>query len=421
MLKTDLEALNDSVSALHTDKVAVAFSGGGDSTALLHALRNHPKASHAFIIDHNLRAESEEETARSAAYARQLGYIVETQRWDNNNPSTAIQVKARQYRYAAMGEMCRANGITHLLTAHTEDDQAETLLMRQNRKTGWRGLAGMRASAYGPLWPALAEVTLMRPLLGQSREALREYNNRFNLPFIDDPSNENEDFTRVRARRSLTANPTLKSELLESQKSHLERLMDERAHFNMWFSDHACLNEQGYFELTQIPPSELFLHCLRIAGGTGGPVDSARREALLSQMEQSAFKAATLAGAWIVQSSQGFVITRDKVAVTGRKNAHSVPLASTLLIRGVPHLWDGRFLIDANVEGIRVEPAYGQLQDLREASETQHIFTCPEAVRPVLPVFKKEGQYLGVGAGTFDGVSAVSLASKRLKHLWTDK
>ena len=132
---------------------AIAYSGGGDSTALLHAFRGNPAVTHAFIIDHALREGSAEEVAAAAAYARSLGYQVKTQRWAHGGLSTGLQVKARAYRYQVMGEFCRVEQLPNLITAHTQDDQAETLLMRLDRQTGWRGLAGMPRAAYGPLWP----------------------------------------------------------------------------------------------------------------------------------------------------------------------------------------------------------------------------------------------------------------------------
>jgi len=91
-----------------TEPAAIAFSGGGDSTALLHACAAHPFITHAFIIDHALRAGSAAEVERSAEFARSLGYQVRTERWTHEGVISGIQVKARQYRYAAMGQMCRS-------------------------------------------------------------------------------------------------------------------------------------------------------------------------------------------------------------------------------------------------------------------------------------------------------------------------
>jgi len=63
-----------------------------------------------------------------------LYFTLYIRKWDHGHPAKGIQVKAREYRYSAMGELCRKFGITHLLTAHTEDDQAETLLVIIRRK-----------------------------------------------------------------------------------------------------------------------------------------------------------------------------------------------------------------------------------------------------------------------------------------------
>lgn len=418
MLEARLRHLYSRISALGAASVAVAFSGGGDSTALLHALRDFPSVTHAFIIDHNLRSESAFETQQAAEFAKSLGYSVHVRQWGHAQPKTGLQVKARAYRYAAMGEMCRQMGVTHLLTAHTSDDQAETLLMRQDRGTGWRGLAGMRARAYAPLWPALADVTLVRPLLDVSRKELREYNQREGLSWIEDPSNENQDFTRVRARQTLMQNETLKVSLLNTQSENKHRLRSERKLFKDWISRYGDLNENGFFLLSRVPPSELLLHLLRIASGTGGPIDAARREALCESITSKGFKAATLAGAWVVKTKTGFLITRDKVAVQGRRGETAEPLQPITLKKGVPFIWDGRFKLVVQEDDIQVVPAYGQLQTLRQDTETQSLFDLPESVRLSCPVYMRGGKPIGFGAKGNALVHVETLAKERLSALW---
>jgi tRNA(Ile)-lysidine synthase len=418
MLKTELSKLRETVFNLDAKKAAIAFSGGGDSTALLHMLRDHPNVSHAFIIDHNLRTTSESETQQAAEYARSLGYQVKTRKWVHSDPKTGIQVKARAYRYAAMGDMAREEGVTHLLTAHTADDQVETLLMRQDRLTGWRGLAGMRAEAYGPLWPALADVTLVRPLLGVSRANLRDYNMSHGLSWVEDPSNENLDFTRIRARQKLSNDPAMREALLTRQGEMSERLADERAELCLWMRDYAVLDPHGFIRLSNIPPSELFLHLLRVASGSGGPIDSSRRDALLETMKKPDFKAATLAGAWVIKEQDGFLITRDKVAALGRGHEKADALASMSVRPHVPFIWDGRFRINAQQSNFTVQPAFGILQKLREVTETIALFNLPQHVRATQPIFLKDGHIIGFGAGEWDGLESVSLAGRRLQALW---
>ena len=109
-------------------KAAIAFSGGGDSTAMLHAFRDDPRITHAFIVDHALREGSDIEAKIAANFAQQLGYQVQIKRWKHQDIKTGLQAKARHARYQALGQMCRAEGLSHLMTAHSEDDQAETFL-----------------------------------------------------------------------------------------------------------------------------------------------------------------------------------------------------------------------------------------------------------------------------------------------------
>ncbi len=419
MLAAQLGHLYSRILALASDNIAIAYSGGGDSTALLHMLRDFPGVKRAFIIDHNLRAESEQETQQSAAFAKSLGYQVQTKIWEHDNPKTGVQVKARAYRYAAMGEMCRQTGMTHLLTAHTQDDQAETLLMRQARDTGWRGLAGMREQAYGALWPALAEVTLVRPLLSVSRENLRTYNRREGLAWIDDPSNENRDFTRVCARQKLSEDMSLKASHLKTQAKHKNRLRAERRLFRDWMSKYGQLDSQGYIRVSRVPPSELLLHLLRIASGTGGPIDAARREALCRSMSSPDFKAATLGGAWILNDDDGFLITRDKVAVIGRRGVEGYNIALQTLSKNDAVIWDGRFQIETERDNIKIAPAFGQLQTLRELTDIKELFNLPESVRASLPVYWHKGKAIGFGVGEWGGVKASCLAAKRLDDLWS--
>ncbi len=372
--------------------------------------------THVFIIDHNLRAGSAVEVSQAAKLARSLGYIVATDRWDHNGITSGIQVKAREYRYTALGQLCRDASLAHLLTAHTADDQAETLLMRLDRQTGWRGLAGMPARAYAPLWPALAGVTLHRPWLGVSRSSLRDYNHIEDVTFIDDPSNENRDFTRVRARQALSADRRLRIDLLEQQCAARVRLNAERGVHAEWLSKYARVSPHGFIETDAVPPKELLLHCLNSVAGKGGPIDAAKRGYLAAQMDRSTFKSATLAGAWVTKTSQTFVFARDMVAVTGRKGQSG--LTREDIPQGRNRLWDGRFWIRAKGESMSVEPAFGHLQNIRQAHDLKHIFNLPKVVRSSLPLYNRADDVLGFGAMDGKYIQAEATTASRLHDLY---
>ena len=402
---------------------AIAFSGGGDSTALLHACRDNPNITHAFIIDHALRKGSAEEVAEAAEFARSLGYKVQTNRWTHTGVSSGIQVKARQYRYAVMGEMCRAENLQHLLTAHTQDDQTETLLMRLDRQTGWRGLAGMAEMAYGPLWPALAGVTLHRPWLGVSRGDIRTYNSEHDLRFVDDPSNENRDFTRVRARQALSADTDLRGDLIRQHATARARLTAERQTHALWLADHAVIHPQGFIETDAVPPSELLLHILNAASGQGGPIDSAKRKRLCTDMISPSFKAATLSGAWVLRKDVGkghnYVFLRDRVAVTGRRGISQQPAVT--LEKNALTVWGGRFYCRAKADNIHVETAFGHLQKLRQLPEFKSLFYLPSEVRSILPIFFQDGEPIGYGACETEYVSSRACSASRLQDLFSDR
>lgn len=406
---------------IHLDTpAAIAFSGGGDSTALLYACRNHPQVTHAFIIDHALRDGSASETNKAAGIARAMGYKVKTRRWPHDGIKTGIQAKARTYRYQAMGEMCRAENLQTLLTAHTQDDQAETVLMRLDRGTGWRGMAGMAETAYAPLWPALADVTLYRPWLEVTRADIRRYNAHHGLEFVDDPSNENPEFARVRARQALSVNHDLREDLLKQQKKAFQKLTVERGTFANWLAEHAIIHEQGFVETQAVPPSELLQHILTAVSGQGGPIDAVKRARLCADMSNPEFKAATLSGAWVVRKmtagGHSFVYLRDRVAVLGRSG--TAKLSSVQLKLHVPHVWDGRFICMAKTNNIHVEPAKGYLQNLRQISEFKPLFDVPAEVRATLPLFFHNNTPIGFGAFETEKVSSKACSASRLQGLF---
>ena len=197
-------ALTDKLKALLPDpasRFAIAYSGGGDSTALLHALKGHPQLKAVYIVDHNLRPGSRAEAEQARDFAKGLGLNVQILTWDNQGVTSAIQERARTARYALMSAACRETGIEYLLTGHHQDDQAETLFMRFDKNTGWRGAAGIAEMSYAPIWPQMALVTIARPLLETSRADLQAYNRQHGLSWAEDPSNDNTDFERVRARQ----------------------------------------------------------------------------------------------------------------------------------------------------------------------------------------------------------------------------
>jgi len=400
------------------EKFAIAFSGGGDSTALVHALKDHPQAKFVYIVDHDLRAGSTAEAKSAERFAVTCRYNAKVMKWLHKSPNSALQEKARKARYALIGDQCRRAGIKYLLTAHSQDDQAETLLMRYDRKTDWRGAAGVAELSYGPVWPELAMVTIARPLLDISRESLRAYNREHNLTWAEDPSNQNRDFTRIRARDYLKMRPELKVELLATARDMRACLAKEGHVLRAQFSAIGDIDSNGIITLTDIPMPELMFHMLRCAGGQGGMIDRTKIKALLAQMRHASFKSATLGGALVARHDKGFVICRDPVAVKGRQDSHHErkKMRRRLGLRTHPMLqiWDGRF----SFTGLKHRSYIGTVHHdsgLLTPKQRKFLKTIPAPARPTLPVSKQENVIDIVGHGDLGLRTLKSLVRPRLE------
>ncbi|WP_439560017.1 tRNA lysidine(34) synthetase TilS [Roseinatronobacter sp.] len=187
---------NDPISRL-----GVAVSGGGDSMALLRLAHNwaqqHDKTLMVATVDHGLRAASAREAAMVARCAARLGLRHDTLQWHGWDGRGNLQDNARQARKHLLSHWARTHALDAVALGHTRDDQAETFLMRLARGSGVEGLSGMAArdASYGTIW--------LRPLLATGRAALREYLRAIAQDWIEDPSNLDTRFDRIKARAAL--------------------------------------------------------------------------------------------------------------------------------------------------------------------------------------------------------------------------
>lgn len=185
--------------------VLLACSGGADSTFLARAWRACPDLppAVAVVVDHGHRAGSAADAANACARLAALGLAAEVAPAAPPAPSDADEAALRTARYAALLAAAHRHGAACVLTAHTADDLAETVLLRILRGTGLRGLAGI------PARRALAPgVELLRPLLGLRRDALRAALRARGIPWWEDPTNA-DPAANARARLRLRVLPEL--------------------------------------------------------------------------------------------------------------------------------------------------------------------------------------------------------------------
>ena len=186
------------------------FPAGLTSTALLvlaarwrKARKRGPKLV-AVTVDHGLRAQARHEAAAVKRLARSLGVAHRTLRWTGRKPATGLQAAARMARYRLLADAAAAVGARHVLTAHTLDDQAETVLIRLTRGSGISGLAAMARMSPLPVVDR-GDVALVRPLLDVPKARLVATLRRAGIAYADDPTNRDPRFTRARLRSVMPA------------------------------------------------------------------------------------------------------------------------------------------------------------------------------------------------------------------------
>lgn len=382
---------------------ALAYSGGGDSHALLclasdwARLRN--RTLHAFIVDHALRPGSDDEARRALDAAQRLGARAEILAWQGDKPARGVQAAARAARHSLIAGAARKAGIADVLLAHSRDDQNETVWMRLEAGGGWRGCAGMEPVSPSPVWPDGRGLRLYRPLLHESRADLRAYLRGRGETWIEDPSNEDPQFERIAIRRKLARLAEAGGEV-----DRLGALADEL---------------RDVFAMERIAAARLAAHSVSLAGWGGARLDDAViaasrpvvRTQLLTALSQAvsgreatprreavqrlaagleAGRSVTGAGVMLVPARGASWMIRDPGGVGGRVD---LPVASTSRLGpGEEMVWDGRYEILAG-EALEIGPLGPDYAGLgnRECLED-----LPGAARPGLLAVRREERVIGL-------------------------
>lgn len=329
----------------HAPHLAVACSGGPDSLALTVLADGWARTAGgrvtALIIDHAMRTESAAEavSVRDRLGAAGVEAVVLTRR--GPAPESDRQAAARSARYALMTEWCRRASVLHLLLGHHRGDQAETLMLRLGRGSGVDGLAAMAQVSENP------HLRLLRPLLDVPRDCLTEILRSRGLVWVEDPSNEDPSFARVRVRRLL---PELGQEGLTEPRlaATARRIARARIALETAATDvlarAAAIYPEGYAVL--VPgelleaPEDIGLRALSrlltcIGGSQHGP-RMERLERFYEWLVRGTGGGRTLAGCRIARrGSDQMLVCREAAAAED-----AVPATAGVL-------WDGRFRLSA--------------------------------------------------------------------------
>lgn len=327
--------------------IVAAVSGGSDSLALLFLLNDYlarldnPPPLIAVTVDHRLRTESAAEAEDVGRLCHAHGIAHRILAWEDAKPANGIAAAARSARYRLLVQAAREAGADVIATGHTRNDQIETFLMRKERSSHSeaRGLAAMseRSRLEGT-------VELIRPLLGISRQALRDELLRRNIAWVDDPSNANTDYERPRVRHGAAGDADPNTVLAQIALAGAARIRDNAALVTA-LADPASLRIDGTGTMmldaaayAALPDNarRLFSGLLAsLAGGRRflpGDAERARIERVLAGEESDA--RITVFGALIERGDGG-------QPHRFRRERRNLPL--NRLAPGERIVWDGRF------------------------------------------------------------------------------
>ncbi|MEC9344174.1 MAG: tRNA lysidine(34) synthetase TilS [Pseudomonadota bacterium] len=399
--------------------VTLAVSGGGDSVALLLLAHGWSQIAevtlHAVTVDHGLRPEAAAEAAFVASLCEGLGIDHTTLGWEGLKPFSGVAEAARRARYNLIAEFATAIGSDLILTAPTADAQAETVFMRLMRETGMaageadaeggrepvslgRGMAGMSRLSM------LAEgLMLGRPLLGTSRAGLRAYLASVPQGWVEDPTNEDTSYERVRVRKALAGDPLQRERLIR-----FSRVMgDMRA---VLARDTARLLGESVsvlpgpvfqFEVGRGMPVARPVHIfalqvlVALAGGGEHLAPRGQVEPLLAWRARREPAKTTIGGAVIEKTGAGYRLYREM------RNLESLDIEP-----GESLVWDGRLEITNNGrDAVHVGPLSRAGLERLERDRQDRIAAHPRAALISTALLRTGGKHAlpmvesGVGSG----------------------
>ena len=354
LILTPLEAVQQFLfTVVKPVRLLVAVSGGSDSAGLLlglsRAAASEPGVSLlAATIDHALRPEAAREARAVAGMCARLGIEHTIRRWDDEKPKTGISAAAREARYGLLMQVadeCEANVI---LTGHTLDDQAETVAMRQLRSADENntGLAGMAEAALldRRRW-------LVRPFLRTRRADIRAFLQAEGEVWIDDPSNSDPHYERVRVRRQLETAGVFDAAALQRAPQRRTAVSDDAAAL---LHEHATI-DQGVLGRLAPPALKQDPAVLRralssmaaVLGGRSYGVSGDRMDRVLAVVRAGHPVRITSGRVIFELREEGLYILRERRG-----------LATTHVGPGETAIWDGRYRItNDGTAAIDVEPA----------------------------------------------------------------
>jgi len=318
--------------------IAVAVSGGSDSMALLLKAKEMGNKIYALTVDHNLREGSKVEALQVQEWCRQLGIEHHILTWEHEGILSNIQEQARDARYKLLSDFCTKHNIEYLLLGHNMEDVAENFMIRLDRGSGIDGLAAISEIS------TKSRITLLRPLLHSTKEELKQYLLSKKQSWIEDPSNKNEKYTRVKFRKLLTEMGSLFTKRVADAAFHLERTKVFLENYtNQIFADLGIFHPEAYVELDFLKLTALedeilyriISKSLMLASGKNYKARFEGFSKLIEKIKADEDFIITLHGSKIKKNKNQLLFTRQKEKY----------IKPQKLLKG-ENIWDDRFIIE---------------------------------------------------------------------------
>lgn len=364
-LSADVHAVLDRRLAATSDApLAIALSGGGDSRALALIAADwaaaHGRRLAILTVDHGLNPASAAWTAQCADLARRLDAAFHALAWAGEKPAHGLPAAARLARHRLLADAARSLGARVILLGHTASDLAEAAAMRAEGST----TPSPREWSPSPVWPEGRGLFLLRPMLAQTRQDLRDWLVARGETWIDDPSNDDLRFARPRARASGASLGAPPSEL-SPDLADLARA--------------ATVDAAGVIALPRASLSPRLIAAASLcAAGTSRPPRADRQARIEMLLGADRPLVATLAGARIETDGDRVLFMREP----GEFERH--PDAALMLAPGETAVWDGRFEIAAARAAV-IAPLAGHAAQLPAAQRRALRAIAPKA-RAAMPV-----------------------------------
>jgi tRNA(Ile)-lysidine synthase len=383
------------------EKFAIAVSGGSDSLALsvlakLYSLENDSDFI-SLIIDHKLRKESAEEAKETYKNLTVRKIKAKILTYQGEKFSSNIQKKARDLRYDLFEKYCVKNKIKFLILAHHQDDLIENFYIRLIRGSGIKGLTSLQS-----IFEYNKNFYLLRPLLNFNKQELLTVTKKYYSSWIEDPSNKNDKFLRVRIRKMQTRlqkegfdpKRIIKTiDNLNTAKDSLDFYIfkSEKKYLNFYKEGYATLKSSIFNNEAQEVIFRVIIKAIHFVSGEYYPPRSDSLKGLMKNLLAKSFKSSTLGGC---------LIEKNKNIISFYREDRNVAV-ETLNKTKQKTNWDDRFLVNKNFNNQQqfVVKKLGNhgIEYLRKNKFNDYGNKIPVHAKKTLPSFwNNEGQLLFV-------------------------